>query len=101
MFAGFNSSHVPDGPTIDPSYFMQAGNGDSMSASMQPFPLESPQDAGFPMPPDYSSLPAPGPLSGTEFVPDEHAAVCTDYSTVGHQYLGDDKISQYVSMFSS
>lgn len=101
MDAWFDLFDVPDEPTINPCSLVQADNGDSMSASMQPESLEFPQGIELSLALGYSSLSAPAPLGGTGSAPDERAAVCTDSSTVGHEYPGGDKISQSVFMPSS
>ncbi|KAK4119373.1 hypothetical protein N657DRAFT_257720 [Parathielavia appendiculata] len=44
----------------------------------------------------YASPSAPAPLGGTGSEPDERAAVCTDSSTVGHEYPGGVKISHAI-----
>jgi hypothetical protein len=97
MFPGVSSFGVPDEPTINPSLFMPAVNGDSMTVSTQGENLKFPQSKELSSPLDYS----PVLLSGTGFAPYEHAAVCTDDGTVGHEYPGDDKIPQCVLMPSS
>lgn len=101
MGAGFDLLDVPDKPTINPSYLMQAGNWDILSASMQREDPESPQGTEHDLPFGYPSLPAPAPLGGTGSAPGERAAVCTDSSTVDCECLGDDKISQSVPTPSS
>ncbi len=101
MDPGFDSFDDLDKPTINPCVLMQVGNRDSISTSMQPKSLELPQGNERYLALDYSSLSAPAPLSVTGFAPEERAAVCTDSSTVGHQYPGDDKIPQSVPMPSS
>lgn len=91
MATGFDSFDVPDERTIDPRLLAQAGNGDSLSTSMQLESFESPlgNDWAF----DHYSLLATAPWSRTEFMPDERAAVCADFSTVGHEYPDGEKIA--------